>query len=138
MQYKIIHIKTKRTEQEGTLSFFENNRDIPFDIQRFYYIYGAQEKTKRGGHAHKKLKQMLFCPYGQILIELYNGTEKTEYLLDDPAKGLILEPGIWRNMIWEKKDSVLCVAASELYDEEDYIRDYDEYLNYLKYTHVKG
>ena len=111
---------------------FEGSHDVPFDIKRIYYIHGAPKGTHRGGHAHKALRQVLWCPYGSIRIRLDNGREKADVLLDSPDKGLIVEHYMWREMIWEKKDSVLCVAADSYYDESDYIRDYDEFLEAVK------
>ena len=117
------------------LSVFEGGHDVPFDIKRIYYIYGAPQGTQRGGHAHKALRQVLWCPYGSILIKLDDGHEKSEVLLDDPAKGLIVEHNMWREMIWQQENSVLCVAADSYYEAEDYIRDYDEFL---KTVQAKG
>ena len=91
-------------------------------------LSGAPQGVQRGGHAHKALRQLLWCPYGSILIRLDDGREKTEVLLDDPAKGLIVEHFMWREMIWQQDDSVLCVAADSYYDADDYIRDYDAFL----------
>lgn len=130
MNYKIIPIKTVNTENEGALSFFEGGKDVPFQIKRIYYIHDVSEGIERGKHAHKTLKQLLFCPYGCIDIILDDGKAVETVTLDTPGKGLCLEPGLWRNMVWKKKDSVLCVAASDFYDEHDYIRDYDEFLDY--------
>lgn len=126
-------IRTRRNPgQPGALSFFEAERDVDFEIKRVYYITGAPKGTVRGGHAHKKLKQLLFCPYGRIEITLDDGKRKSVYLLDDPSKGLLVESLYWRTMRWLEDDSVLCVAASEYYDESDYMRSYDEFLRYLK------
>lgn len=83
-------------------------------------------------HAHKKLQQILWCPYGEIKIILDTGKAKNYYLLDSPEKGLFIENGIWREMIWEKEGSVLCVAASDYYKEDDYIRDYNKFLRYVE------
>ena len=129
METKIIKIK-KIISDCGILSIFESNRDIPFEIKRIYYTYNAPLGTKRGMHAHKKLKQILFCPYGKIEVILDNGTEKKNVILDDPSKGLIIRGGIWRDLVWLKENSVLVVAASDYYDANDYIRDYNEFLNY--------
>lgn len=129
---KIIDIKTIPTINSGELSFFEENLDIPFDIKRIYYISKVPEGTKRGFHAHKKLKQLLFCPYGEILIKLDNGEEIEEIVLSDPSKGIVIDRPIWREMTWLKKDSVLCVAASEMYSQEDYIRKYEDFIGYVK------
>ncbi len=122
----IINISTKINET-GILSFFESQKDIPFDIKRIYYITNVKKNDIRGHHAHKQLKQLLFCPYGEIEIMLDNGYKKENILLDNPSKGLIIESGIWREMEWLIDNSVLCVAASEYYDENDYIRNYDEF-----------
>ncbi len=137
MKKNIIWIQSVKTESMGTLSFFEAKRDVPFEIKRIYYIYSAPEGTERGGHAHRKLKQILFCPFGKIEIVLDNGFERESVLLDSPSKGLIIGPGIWREMLWRKENSVLCVAASEYYNENDYIRDYEEFLIYEKETNYK-
>ena len=129
----IKQIRTRRNPgQPGALSFFEAERDVDFEIKRVYYITGAPQGTVRGGHAHKKLKQLLFCPYGRIEITLDDGKRKSTYLLDDPSKGLLVESLYWRTMRWLEDDSVLCVAASGYYDESDYMRSYDEFLRYLK------
>ncbi|MDO7975853.1 sugar 3,4-ketoisomerase [Oceanotoga teriensis] len=129
---KIIEIKTFGNEEQGFLSFFESNKDIPFEIKRIYYTYDVPINTKRGMHAHKELNQVLWCPYGEIEVILDNGKEKKSYLLDSPEKALLVGKGIWRDMYWKKENSVLCVAASDYYNEEDYIRDYDEFLKYVK------
>ena len=127
MNYKVIEVKTVRTQQEGTLSFLESQKDISFDIKRMYYIYDANKGVVRGGHAHKKLYQFIVCVYGKIRFILDDGIRKEEIILDSPQKGVYVEPGLWRDMVWEQKDSVLCVMASEYYDEADYIRDYEEF-----------
>ncbi len=134
MQYQRIDIKTNRAKGEagGSLSVFEAGRDIPFDIKRIYYIHGVGAGEVRGFHAHKQLQQLLFCPYGSIRIHLDNGEETADILLDDPSKGLVLEPGLWRTMDWLIDNSVLCVAASDYYTEDDYIRDYSKFIEYIQ------
>lgn len=132
MLTKIIPMKTVSTPDIGSLSFFEAERDIPFPIKRIYYIHNVPKNTQRGAHAHKTLKQLLFCPFGSINILLDNGTEKEEVTLDTPSMGLVLESCIWRDMTWLEENSVLCVAASDYYDEDDYIRDYDEFMEYVQ------
>lgn len=130
MNVNVIKIKTIDSGYAGKLSFFEGSKDIPFDIKRIYYIHGVPNHSERGGHAHKKLKQILFCPYGEIEIILDNGKERVSVILDDPSKGLLVEHFLWREMIWHADSSVLCVAASEYYDENDYIRNYEDFLDY--------
>ena len=128
---KVLQIKTIPTVESGELSFFETTREIPFDIKRIYYISKVPEGVRRGFHAHKQLKQMLFCPYGriQILLENKNGREEIE--LSDPSIGILIEECTWREMLWIQKDSVLCVCASDFYDPEDYIRNYNDFKNFI-------
>lgn len=131
MQYGIITIKSVGSNS-GSLSFVEGLKDIPFEIKRIYYITQVKAGIRRGSHAHKTLQQLLFCPYGKIRIDLNDGKEKHAILLDRPNRGLLLNPGLWREMLWLEDNSVLCVAASDYYDEDDYIRDYQAFLKYIK------
>ncbi|MCI8483219.1 MAG: GNAT family N-acetyltransferase [Lachnospiraceae bacterium] len=128
----VIHIKTIPTLGAGELSFFEGQRNIPFDIKRIYYISKVPEGMRRGFHAHKELKQLLFCPYGRIQLVLDNGKRREEIELSDPSIGVLIERPVWREMLWLQKDSVLCVAASDYYKAEDYIRDYREFRDYVE------
>ena len=132
MKFDIIRIKSINAGELGCLSFFEATKDIPFEVRRIYYIYDAPAGTQRGGHAHRNLHQILFCPYGKIEIVLDDAETRESVMLDDPGKGLVIGPGLWREMIWHTDQAVLCVAASEYYDENDYIRDYQEFLTYKK------
>ncbi len=128
----IINIRTIPTVDAGELSFFETGQDIDFVIKRIYYISKVPEGVRRGFHAHKKLKQVLYCPYGKIQLVLDNGKRREEITLSDPSIGIVIDHPVWREMLWLQKDSVLCVAGSELYDADDYIRDYASYLSYTK------
>lgn len=130
MNYQLISIKTIDSGYAGKLSFFEGTHNIPFEIKRIYYIHGVPGGAQRGGHAHKALQQILFCPYGRIEIILDDTKERTSVMLDSADKGLIIGPGLWREMIWHEENAVLCVAASEYYDEKDYIRNYEDYLRF--------
>lgn len=116
----------------GSLSFFEKGKEIDFDIKRIYYIYEFCEENRRGFHAHKELKQIMWCPSGEIEIDFFDGKNWEKYILDSPTKILIIKKGYWREFVSLKKNSVLCVAASEIYSEKDYIRDYNEYLKYTE------
>lgn len=129
---KVLRIKTIPTVDAGELSFFESSKELPFEIKRMYYISKVPEGVRRGFHAHKKLKQFLFCPYGRIQLVLENRMGREEIELSDPSVGVLIEEPTWREMLWLQKDSVLCVVASEYYEVDDYIRDYQEYLNYIK------
>jgi len=128
---KVIHIKTIPTVNAGELSFFEGTREVPFEIKRIYYISKVPEGVRRGFHAHKKLRQLLFCPYGRIQLILENRNGREEIELSDPSVGVVIDQCTWREMLWLQKDSVLCVAASDFYDVEDYIRDYEAFRSYI-------
>lgn len=128
---KVIHIKTIPTVNAGELSFFEGTHEIPFEIKRIYYISKVPEGVRRGFHAHKELKQLLFCPYGRIQLVLENKNGREEIELSDPSIGVVIEECTWREMLWLQKDSVLCVAASDFYKVEDYIREFDKFREYI-------
>ena len=128
---KVIRIKTISTVDAGELSFFEATHEIPFDIKRIYYISKVPEGIRRGFHAHKELKQLLFCPYGKIQLILENENGREEIELSDPSVGVFIDRCTWREMLWMEKNSVLCVAASDFYTEDDYIRNYDDFRKYM-------
>ena len=130
MDYKVISLPQRRTDGMGSLSFLEAGADTPFAINRIYYIYDVPVGTQRGGHAHKRLRQLLFCPNGCIEILLTDGRDRASVMLDRPNKALLIGPGLWRDMVWRSDRAVLCVAASEHYDEKDYIRSYEAFLQY--------
>ena len=119
-------------DDRGQLVAIEEFRNIPFDIKRVYYMYDTVEGVSRGFHAHKKLQQILICVHGSCRIKLDNGREQEIVLLDKPNEGLYVSNVMWREMYDFSPDAVLMVLASELYDEEDYIRNYDEFLKYVK------
>ncbi len=119
-------------DERGQLVALEEFKDIPFEIKRVYYMYDTKEGVHRGFHAHKKLQQILFCVSGSCKILLDNGTEKKVVPLEKPYEGLFVSNDMWREMYDFSPDAVLMVLASELYDESDYIRDYDEFLEYVK------
>lgn len=129
----IFEINLKKIKSPGgSLSFFEKGREIDFDLKRVYYIYEFCEENRRGFHAHKKLKQVMWCPSGGIEIDFTDGKMWKKYILDDPTKILVIKEGYWREFVSLKENSILCVGASEIYMEEDYIRDYNEYLKYME------
>ena len=127
----VIRIKTIPTVDAGELSFFEANHDVGFDIKRIYYISKVPEGVRRGFHAHKELRQLLFCPYGKIQLILENELGREEIELSDPSIGVVIDRPTWREMLGLQKDSVLCVAASDYYKVDDYIRDYKDFIEYI-------
>lgn len=124
-------------DERGTLIALEQNKNIPFVIKRVYYMYGTGPDVRRGYHAHKCLKQMLICVSGKCKILLDDGKEKKVVPLDKPNQGLYVGNAVWREMFDFSPDAVLMVLASELYDEQDYIRDYDAFLKYIGETERK-
>lgn len=119
-------------DERGQLVALEENRDIPFKIKRVYYIYDTGKGVHRGFHAHKSLEQILICIHGSCKILLDNGNEKKIVPLEKPYEGLYVSNDLWREMYDFSSDAVLMVLASEYYDESDYIRDYDEFLRYVR------
>lgn len=115
-------------DARGSLVALEGNKSIPFDIKRVYYVFGTQPGVARGFHAHKALKQVAVCVTGKCKMLLDNGTEKAEVWLDSPTQGLFIEEMVWREMHDFSSDCVLLVLASEHYDENDYIRDYERFI----------
>ena len=119
-------------DHRGSLVALEENKDIPFDIKRVYYIYGTQENIRRGFHAHRNLEQILICVSGTCKILVDNGYKKNTILLESPDKGLLISGLEWREMYDFSSDCVLMVLASDFYDEADYIRNYDNFLQEVK------
>ena len=119
-------------DERGQLVALEEFKDIPFEIKRVYYMYDTGEGIPRGFHAHKTLKQILICIHGSCKVLLDNGEEKKIVSLEKPYEGLYIAHNMWREMYDFSPDAVLMVLASEYYDESDYIRDYDEFLNSVK------
>lgn len=130
MEAKMIQFQVHGDER-GALVALEENINIPFTVKRVYYMYDTKEGVHRGFHAHKKLKQVLFCPIGACTVLLDSGTERITVRLNKPTEGLVIEPNTWREMYDFTEDAVLMVLASEYYDESDYIRDYDKFLEYV-------
>lgn len=131
MEIKIVKLE-EHGDSRGILIALEQMKNVPFEIKRVYYMYNTVKGVRRGFHAHKQLKQILICVKGSCKILMDDGTEKAEVNLDEPNKGLIIESHIWREMFDFSEDAVLMVLASELYDEADYIRNYDEFIKYVE------
>lgn len=119
-------------DERGQLVALEEWRDIPFEIKRVYYMYETVNGVVRGRHAHKSLEQILICIHGTCKILLDNGSEKKVVPLEKPYEGLYISNDMWREMYDFSTDAVLLVLASQPYDETDYIRDYDEFLDFVR------
>ncbi len=118
-------------DERGQLIALEEFKDIPFRIKRVYFMYDTLEGVVRGLHAHKTLEQILVCIHGSCKIKLDNGRETKIIPLEKPYEGLYVPSSMWREMFDFSPDAVLLVFASELYDENDYIRDYGEFKKYI-------
>lgn len=119
-------------DDRGMLVALEEFSDIPFEIKRVYYMYDTKKGVHRGFHAHKNLQQILICIHGSCKVLLDNGKEKKIISLEKPYEGLYVSNKMWREMYDFSSDAVLMVLASEIYKEEDYIRNYDDFLKFIE------
>lgn len=126
----IIELDKHHSDRKGNITVVENNKDIPFEVRRTYYLYDVPGGESRGAHAHKELSQLIVAASGSFMVTLDDGKVKRSFLLNRPYQGLLVVPGIWRDLDDFSSGSVCLVLASHKYDEADYIRDYNEYLNF--------
>lgn len=122
----------KIMDPRGNLTVAEGDSLVPFDIKRAYWVYDVPGGMGRGGHAHKRLRQVLIAVSGSFHVTLDNGRERETILLNHPWQGLVIETNTWRTLDDFSSGAVCLVLASEHYEEEDYIYDYDEFLNYVE------
>lgn len=120
----------KHHKERGNITVVENGESVPFDVKRIYYLYDVPGGESRGGHAHKGLKQLIVAASGSFTVTLDDGKIKRTFLLNRPYQGLLVVPGIWRTLDDFSSGSVCLVLASLPYDEADYIRDYNEFIEY--------
>jgi len=129
MLYSIIELPKIGDRSRGFLSFAESKRSIPFEIKRVFFVYGMEDlAATRGGHAHKRLKEVFFCLHGKATFSLFDGKESETVILDQPEKGLFVGPMVWRMIEGFSPGTVILSLASEYHDEEDYITDYEEFI----------
>ena len=133
MRKKLInYIKIPKIKDDCDLYFAENQKNIPFEIKRIYYIMRSKPNQPRGFHAHHKTKQVLFCIQGSARIVLDNGNKRKEIKLNKPNVGIFLDRLIWHEMHKLNADTILLIIASEKYDPHDYIREYKKFLEIAK------
>jgi len=127
---KIVDL-SKVHNDAGNITVLENNKNIPFEIKRIYYLYDVPVGADRGGHGHYELQQYIVAASGSFTFVLDDGVNKKDFFLNDPSKALHIQPGIWREIKDFSSGSICLVLASKEYSESDYIRDYDQYLKYV-------
>ena len=131
MEIKLLPLQMHGDER-GSLIALEEERNIPFEIKRVYYMFNTKKNVKRGMHAHKKLKQVVIAIQVSCRFILDDGKEKIDILLDNPSQGLLIDSCIWREMYQFSSDCVLMVLANNHYDENDYIRSYEDFLSSIE------
>lgn len=128
----IIELDKHHSDSRGNISVVENGDTVPFDVKRLYYLYDVPGGVSRGGHAHKELSQFIIAASGCFTVTLDDGKVKRAFTLNRPYQGLLVKPGVWRNLDDFSSGSVCLVLASDKYDESDYIREYENFLEYRK------
>ena len=123
----------KHHSDKGNITVVENGITVPFDVQRVYYLYDVPGGEERGGHAHRELRQLIVAASGSFDVIIDDGKLKRTITLNRPYMGLLVVPGIWRELVNFSSGSVCLVLASHCYSEDDYVRDYSYFLNYKRY-----
>lgn len=122
----------KITDPRGNLTVAEAGRHLPFGVKRVYWVYDVPGGECRGGHAHKQCREFIVAVSGSFTVTLDDGRERHTFLLNHPYQGLLVETGVWRTLDDFSSGAVCLVLASEPFEEEDYIRDYGDYLEYMR------
>ena len=120
----------KNHQMNGNLTSITNSQEVPFAIKRIYYLYDVPGGEERGGHAHKDLHQIMVALSGSFTVTIDDGNQKQSFTLNQPYQGLLIPPGLWRDLDNFSSGSICMVLASELYDEQDYFRDYDAFMKW--------
>lgn len=126
----VIELDKHHSPRKGNLSVVQNGVTVPFDVRRVYYLYDVPGGESRGSHAHKGLYQLIVAASGSFTVTLDDGSTKRTFFLNRPYQGLYVPPGLWRDLDDFSSGAVCMVLASEVFDAEDYIRDYDEFLEF--------
>lgn len=129
---KIVELDRHHSQRKGDISVVENGKEVPFGVKRIYYLYDVPGGADRGGHAHKALYQLIIAASGSFTVTLDDGTNTKAFTLNRPYQGLLIKPGIWRTLNDFSSGAVCVVLASEVYDANDYIRDYNDFKIFRK------
>jgi hypothetical protein len=128
----MIELDRHHSDRSGNLTVVENGVTLPFDVKRVYYIYDVPGGESRGAHAHKELEQLIVAASGSFTVTLDDGDSKRSFFLNRPYLGLYVKPGLWRDLVDFSSGAVAMVLASDVYKKEDYIRDYNEFVEFRK------
>lgn len=128
----MVELDKHHSNRRGNLTVVENGQTLPFDVKRVYYLYDIPGGESRGAHAHKHLSQLIIAASGSFRVTLDDGNVKRSFFLNRPYQGLYVKPGIWRDLDDFSSGAVCMVLASDVYMKEDYIRDYNEFIEFRK------
>ena len=128
----IVELDRHHSDRKGNLTVVENGITLPFDVKRVYYLYDVPGGENRGSHAHKELSQLIIAASGSFTVTLDDGKCKRSFFLNRPYQGLYVKPGMWRDLVDFSSGAICMVLASDVYIKEDYIRNYDEFVEYKK------
>ena len=128
----VLDLNKHHSDRKGNLTVVQNGITVPFDVKRVYYLYDVPGGESRGSHAHRALSQLIVAASGSFRVVLDDGSAKRAFVLNRPYQGLLVKPGIWRDLDDFSSGAVCMVLASEVYQPEDYIRDYDEFISFRK------
>lgn len=126
----IIELDKHHSDRKGNLTVVENGETLPFDVKRVYYLYDVPGGESRGSHAHRELEQLIVAASGSFKVTLDDGKAKRTFFLNRPYLGLYVKPGLWRDLEDFSSGAVCMVLASDVYKNDDYIRDYQEFIKF--------
>jgi len=127
---RIIDLDKHHSDRKGNLCVVENGISLPFNVKRVYYLYDVPGGESRGAHAHRTLRQLIIAASGSFRVTLFDGKDQKSFYLNRPYQGLLVCPGMWRDLDDFSSGAVCMVLASDIYKEEDYIRDYNDFLDF--------
>lgn len=130
MNIQLIDLPKITEPTRGSLTVVENGKQVPFDIKRVYWTYDVPAGEWRGGHAHKKQRELILAVSGCFTLSLDDGKEKKDVLLNHPYQAILVNDGIWRELHDFSSGAVCLVLTEDFFDEDDYIRDYQEFLEH--------
>lgn len=128
----MVELDRHHSDRKGNLTVVENGKTLPFDVKRVYYLYDVPGGENRGAHAHKELSQLIVAASGSFTVTLDDGNCKRSFFLNRPYQGLYVKPGLWRDLVDFSAGAVCMVLASDIYKADDYIRNYDSFLEFRK------